>query len=76
MAKKYYGSMRKSGMISDDYSAPAMLPKGVIEKAYDESYGAMSGYTGGTIPDLYSGVSKQLKEDVAGLRKVMGPSKF
>ncbi len=76
MAKKYYGSVRKGGMINDDYSAAAHLPTGVMEKSYEESYGGMYGYSGGTIPDLYTGVSKQLKEDVAGLKKVMGPSKY
>jgi hypothetical protein len=77
--KKYHESrserklMKKAGgMISEDRSAPALLPRNVMEKNYvSGDYGV-----GGYIDDLYQGVTKQMQEDSMDFKKVFKPSKY
>jgi hypothetical protein len=76
MAKRYYEAkkmMKKAGgMISEDHSAPCLLPQHVIEK----DFGSVASAMGGQIDDLYMGVQKQHAEDTSDLKKAMKPSKY
>ena len=61
-----------AGMINDDMSAPALLPRHVIEKYWAEpAYSSM-----GMVDDLYSGVQRQMKEDSEDMRKIYSPKKY
>jgi hypothetical protein len=80
MAKRYHESsyekkmMKKAGgMINDDRSAQANLPRNVIQKNFGmPGYGMPREY----IDDLYKGVEKQMQEDTMGFKKVFKPSKY
>jgi hypothetical protein len=79
MAKRYHDSMdlkkqmKKAGsMLSEDMSAPALLPQGVIDRYFpDAGYGMSGGYK-----DLFGGVQDQLKMDRSGLNKAFSPKKW
>ncbi len=77
MAKRYHNSTkpmhhRSGGMINDDMSAPCLLPRNVMEK----EYGYYPTSPLGAIDDLYTGVEKQLNEDVRDAGKVFKPGKY
>ena len=79
MAKRYHNSMdvkkqmKKAGsMLSEDMSAPALLPQNVIDRYFpSDGYGMSMGYK-----DLYDGVSSQIKEDKAGLSRAFSPKRW
>lgn len=78
MAKKYFDTNSKEamrqggGMIQDARNKPCNLPTEVMDKPWGQgSYGM-----GDNIEDLYMGVSKQLREDAADLRREMSPGKY
>ncbi len=79
MAKRYHDSMnlkkqmkQAGSMLSEDMSAPALLPQNVIDRYFpDASYGMSGGYK-----DLFDGVQDQLKMDRLGLNKAFFPKKF
>ena len=60
------------GMISEDMSAPANLPRNVVERYWPEGHHYMEGQ----VPDLFMGVQKQLNEDGMDLRREMKPKKY
>lgn len=78
MAKRYHSSdprkmmKQDGGMIHDDWSAPALLPRQVIDKEWP----ARHQYSGGYVDDLFMGVSKQLSEDASDLKRIMKPKKY
>lgn len=73
MAKRYHESMRKkSAMISEDKSAPCLLPQHVIEKYYPA--GHMYGMN--MVDDLFDGAQKQLHEDSADFKRAYSPKKY
>ncbi len=62
---------REGGMINDDWNAPSLLPRMVIDKYYGTDYH----YVEQTQPDLYTGVEKQLKMDREAFRREFYPHK-
>jgi len=74
MPKRYHESKRKgsSGMITDDWGAPALLPRQVMDKEWP----AAEHYMNYGEPDLFTGVTRQIGEDAAGMRKVAKPHKY
>lgn len=62
----------EGAMIHEDHSAPCLLPRMVMEKAY--GYGAE--YNMHHMEDLYSGVQIQLHEDGEGAKKAFRPGKY
>jgi hypothetical protein len=67
MAKKYYNSI-----IKEDRGAPANLPRNVIEHDANKM-----NYDHNEIPgDLYQGVSRQLEEDSADMKRASKPRKY
>ena len=63
---------RDSGMIREDWSAPCLLPKQVI----DRDWARNSNYMNYSEEDLYMGVQKQLREDRDGFEKAFKPGKY
>jgi hypothetical protein len=61
------------GMIADDWAAPALLPRNVIDRNWPSNH---VDYMGGHIDDLFTGVQEQLGEDAADLRREMEPKKY
>lgn len=62
----------QSNMINDDWGAPALLPRHVIDKAYPER----GHYMGYGMPDLYTGVEQQINEDGMELGHINKPKKY
>jgi len=67
MAKRHYSSM-----ISEDRSAPCLLPRNVIDKEWEKG----STYNMGMVNSLFNQVQMQLNEDAAGFKKAYSPKKF
>lgn len=63
---------RDSGMIKDDWNAPALLPQHVIERYWPTAYNRNMGY----VDSLFNGVQKQLHEDYDDLHQIMEPKKY
>jgi hypothetical protein len=63
---------RDGGMIREDMSAPALLPRHVI----DEYWSAAPNYNMGYVEDLYDGAQKQMHEDYADMRREAKPGKY
>lgn len=61
-------------MIAEDKKAPCLLPEGVIDRYWDQSYTA--GMEDSRIGDLYAGVSEQMKMDAQALRREKKPAKY
>lgn len=58
-------------MIHDDYGAPALCPREVIEMEWPE----LGRYLDQREPDLFSGVQRQMKKDMSDMKKSYKPSK-
>lgn len=58
-------------MIHDDYSAPALCPRHVIEMEWPE----LGRYMDERMPDLFSGVQRQMKKDMSDMKKLYKPAK-
>jgi hypothetical protein len=67
-------SMGGVAMIADDWSAPALLPRNVIDRNWPRSHDY--DYMGGHINDLFTGVQDQIGDDVSDLRREMNPKKY
>jgi hypothetical protein len=63
MAKK--NGRYHSSFISIDQSAQSLCPRGVMEKTIPNAHQE----TGRIVPDLYSGVSQLMGEDVANIKR-------
>ncbi|HEY5268696.1 MAG TPA: hypothetical protein VII94_06290 [Candidatus Saccharimonadales bacterium] len=63
---------RDGSMIREDFSAPALLPRGVI----DEYWPKANNYHMGYVEDLFYGVQKQMHEDYDDLGREMKPKKY
>lgn len=61
------------GMISEDMSAIANLPQGVIYREYPK-YGA--GYVDGRINDTARGIEDQVASDDRSMMKKLSPEKY
>ena len=61
-----------AGMIQDDWSAPALLPRMVIDKDWPHGWNYMNYGEA----DLFTGVQKQIKEDHSDMKKAFGPRKY
>lgn len=61
-------------MISEDHSAPALLPREVIDREWPVAY--KGDVMAGKINDLFSGVQAQLDEDEADMARELGPKKY
>lgn len=62
-----------SHMIAEDHSAACLLPNGVIDKTYGSYEHAMPDYH---LPDLSTGVEKQMSEDRTDMKRAFKPSKY
>jgi hypothetical protein len=73
MAKKMRSKGKKhtSYMIQEDLSAPALLPRHVIEKEWTSPNSANMGY----ITDLFEGVTKSMNQDISDLKKCKKPNR-
>lgn len=76
MAKKRHYEQdlqaRDSKMLSSDYSAVANLPQSVMYHAWPKA----SGYADYSMNDDIGGIDKQMKEDVAGMKRSKGGLKY
>lgn len=63
---------RDGAMIREDFSAPALLPRNVI----DEYWPRANNYHMGYVEDLFYGAQKQMHEDYDDLGRAMGPKKY
>lgn len=64
---------RDSGLIEYDMSAPALLPMTVISKDFpSKPYAMKDSY----MDDLFTGVQKQMAEDVMDARREFKPKKY
>lgn len=63
---------RDGAMIREDMSAPALLPRRVI----DEYWPSAVNYDVGYVDDLFYGAQKQMHEDYDDLRREMKPGKY
>lgn len=86
MAKKrHYASEKKQGhggygvtmnedsrMIGDDWSAPALLPRMVMDKDWPQAHNYMNYGEA----DLFMGVQKQLKEDGSDMKREFKAGKY
>jgi len=59
-------------LIGEDRTAPALLPRRVIEDNYDSPYN----YMGDNPADLYMGVQNQLRQDGRDMRRIFKPGKY
>lgn len=62
-----------SHMIKEDYSAPALCPRGIIDREWGSNYDYI---LDGQIMDLYGAVSATMKEDSEDLRKELKPTNW
>lgn len=83
MAKRYHESRndpkrqmsngkmgkRSGGMISEEMSAPALCPEGVMSKYFAPTMDA----TMGGIDDLYDGVERSMAEDRSDMKRAFKP---
>lgn len=60
------------GMIREDWSAPALCPREVMQKYWP----AGAYYDNGYVSDLFSGVQDQLDQSASDYAKVKKPSKY
>ena len=80
MAREAYSGYKESrkmmardgAMIREDMSAPALLPRQVI----DEYWASAPRYDMGYVDDLFYGAQKQMHEDYADLRREEKPGKY
>lgn len=63
---------RDGAMIQEDMSAPALLPRRVI----DEYWPRANNYNMGYVEDLFYGAQKQMHEDYDDLGREMKPKKY
>jgi hypothetical protein len=63
---------RDGAMIREDMSAPALLPRNVI----DEYWPRAANYHMGYVDDLFYGAQKQMHEDYADFGREMEPKKY
>lgn len=63
---------RDGAMIKEDMSAPALLPRHVI----DEYWPKAANYHMGYVDDLFYGAQKQMHEDYEDLGREMEPKKY
>jgi len=74
---EYHRSMMRmkedSHMIGDDFSAPALCPRSVIDKEWGSNYQYIMD---GQIKDLYGAVTSTMKEDSDDLRKELKPTNW
>jgi len=61
-----------SGMIHDDWGAPALLPQRVIDRDWPKA----GNYMNYGEEDLFIGVQKQLNEDGQDMRREFKPGKY
>ena len=67
-------SRREYGMdFHEDMSAPANMPRNVMDKYWPETPMSPMGMLG---EDLFSGAQKQMHEDNNDMRKIMDPKKY
>jgi hypothetical protein len=63
---------RDGAMIREDMSAPALLPRNVIEEYWPKA----ANYNMGYVEDLFYGAQKQMHEDYDDLGRELGPKKY
>ncbi len=63
---------RDSHMIEEDWSAPCLLPKMVIDRDWPRSHN----YMNYSEADLFMGVNKQLNEDQNDMKKAFKAGKY
>lgn len=63
---------RDGAMISEDMTAPALMPQRIIESYWPRSDNNHMGY----VDDLFYGVQKQMHEDYDDLGRELGPKKY
>lgn len=63
---------RDGAMIREDMSAPALLPRNVI----DQDWPRAANYHMGYVDDLFYGAQKQMHEDYADFGREMKPGKY
>lgn len=63
---------RDGAMIREDMSAPALLPRNVIDEYWPKAHNYHMGY----VDDLFYGAQKQMHEDYADLGREMKPGKY
>ena len=63
---------RDGAMIKEDMSAPALLPRRVIEEYWPQAHNYNMGY----VDDLFYGAQKQMHEDYNDLGREMKPKKY
>lgn len=63
---------RDGAMIREDMSAPALLPRGVIDQYWPRAANYHMGY----VDDLFYGAQKQMHEDYADFGREMEPKKY
>ena len=64
---------RGYGMISDDMSAPALLPRQIIDREYPKMDYVMGQ---GQIGSLFSGEQEMMAEDRHEMKKIFKPRKY
>jgi hypothetical protein len=67
MAKRHHSSM-----ISEDRSAPCLLPRSVIDKDWERG----SIYHMGMVDTLHTGAQIQIHEDSADFKRAYSPKKY
>jgi hypothetical protein len=63
---------RDGAMLKEDMSAPALMPRGIIDEYWPKAHNYHMGY----VDDLFYGAQKQMHEDYADLGKEMDPKKY
>lgn len=63
---------RDGAMIKEDMSAPALLPRNVIDQYWPKA----ANYNMGYVDDLFYGAQKQMHEDYDDFGREMGPKKY
>jgi hypothetical protein len=63
---------RDGAMIREDMSAPALLPRRVIEEYWPRAHNYSMGY----VDDLFYGAQKQMHEDYDDLAREIEPGKY
>ncbi len=63
---------RDGAMIKEDMSAPALLPRQVIDQYWPKAMNYNMGY----VEDLFYGAEKQMHEDYKDLGREMKPKKY
>ncbi len=80
MARESYAGYKESrrmmardgAMIREDMSAPALLPRQVIDEYWPKAHNYSMGY----VDDLFYGAQKQMHEDYDDLRRELSPGKY